>query len=201
MDKTGVNIILKKEVTLQLVQQVHPDAVIVATGAIPRTLDVPGIASKNVVQAVDVIAGGVKVGERVVVIGGRLVGIETADFLAERGKKVAIITLHRLGENGRKLNDDIYRTLRNRLIDHGVSIFANSPVVEISELGIWANDNGNLLFLEADTVVLAVGAVPEIRLFAQLKGIVPELYAIGDCVEPRDALAAIREGAEVARKI
>ncbi len=57
------------------------------------------------------------------------------------------------------------------------------------------------MFLRADNVVLAVGARSENRLVAELKGIVPEIYAVGDCVEPRDAMEAVREAAEVGRQI
>jgi len=61
----------------------------------------------------------------------------------------------------------------------------------------------DLLFLPADTVVLAVGFSPKRELFEKLRVIFPELeiHAIGDCVEPRDAMEAIREGAEVGRTI
>jgi len=201
LDKAGVNVILNKEVTPQLVNEIKPDAVVVATGATPGKLNVPGIDGNNVVQAVDVITGKAKVGNRVVVVGGRLIGMETADFLAEQGKKVSIVTLHRLGVNGRKLNDDIYRTMRDRLIARSIPVYPDCPVVEINSDGAWANDNGNIMLLKADTVVLAVGAVSERGLTDQLKDIAPEIYTIGDCVEPRDALAAIRDGAEVGRKI
>lgn len=57
------------------------------------------------------------------------------------------------------------------------------------------------LFLKADTVVIAAGAKPDNRLSQELEGVVPQVYSIGDCVEARDALVAIREGAEVGRLI
>ena len=58
-----------------------------------------------------------------------------------------------------------------------------------------------LVFLQADTVVMAVGAKSENQLAEELKGTVAEFHAIGDCVEPRDAMEAIREAAEVGRQI
>ena len=62
-------------------------------------------------------------------------------------------------------------------------------------------NNRELLFLEADTVVLAVGMVSNNKLAEELNGITSEVYSIGDCVEPRDAMCAIREGSEIARQI
>ncbi len=199
--KAGVSIKLNKEVTAELVRQIRPDAVVVATGATPRTPDIPGAAGKNVVQANDVITGKPKVGKSVVVIGGRLVGMEVADLLGEQGKTVSLVTLHHLGENGRPLQKDIYRTMRDRMIDHGVRIYPDSPALEIRDNGVYVANNRELLFLKADTVVLAVGAKPENKLAEEIRGVVPEVYAIGDCVEPRDALWAIREGAEIGRQI
>jgi hypothetical protein len=58
-----------------------------------------------------------------------------------------------------------------------------------------------MLFLKADTVVLATRSKAENELAEQLKGVVPELYAIGDCVEPRNSMDAIHEGFKVGREI
>ncbi len=95
----------------------------------------------------------------------------------------------------------MYRTLRDRLIANRVRIYPDSPAWEIRDNGVYANNNRELLFLPADTVVLAIGAKPENSLSKELEGVVPSLYSIGDCVEARDALEAIRDGAEVGRLI
>lgn len=201
LPEVGVKVTLNQEVTRQFLQEQKPDAVVVATGATSTTLKVPGANGENVVQAVDVHAGKASVGDRVVVIGGRLGGMEVADFLAEKGKKVSVVTKNRLGENGTPLERNIFVTLRDRLIERRVMIFAHSPVFEIRSNGVYVVYDNELLFLPADTVVMAVGARPESKLVADLQGIAPELYAIGDCVQARDAREAIHEGAEVGRKI
>ncbi len=201
LEKAGVKVILNKEVTAQVVKESGADAVVVATGAVPRALPCPGMDSRNVVQAVDVISGKARVGGEVVVIGGRLLGMEVADLLAEKGKKVSIVTLHKLGEDGRPVEAATYRALRDRLVARGVFIYPDSPAWEIRDNGVYVNHNRELLFLKADTVVIAIGARPENRLSQELEGIVPRVYSIGDCVEARDAMEAIREGAEVGRLI
>ncbi|MGB2854885.1 MAG: FAD-dependent oxidoreductase, partial [Dehalococcoidia bacterium] len=83
--KTGV------EVTPELVEVERPDAVIIATGSVHLIPEIPGMSTSKVVTAVDVLSGGVDTGERVVVIGGELVGCETADFLSQQGKKVTVV--------------------------------------------------------------------------------------------------------------
>ncbi len=201
LEKAGVNVTLNKEVPPQFVEEVKPDVVVVATGAAPRRLDVPGVDGKNVVQAVDVLAGKARVGDRVVMVGGRVRGIEVALLLAAEGKKVSLVTMKRLGENGVPLELSTYLTLRKRLIESGVYLYINSPVSEITDNGIYIEFGQELVFLEADTVILAVGATSESKLAEELKGGSVKVYIIGDCVEPRDAMEAIREGAEVGREI
>jgi len=73
--------------------------------------------------------------------------------------------------------------------------------LEIAEKGVYLAWEKEWEFISADTVVLAVGLKPEDKLLEQLRRISSEIYAIGDCVDPRTALEAINEGAEVARKI
>ena len=201
LEKAEVEVLLNQEVTADLVRQKKPDAVVVATGATPRGLNVPGADLQNVVQAVDVIQGKAKVGNEVVVVGGRFVGMETALHLAKQGKKVSLVTERELGQNDRFMERNIKLMLRDLLIEHGVYIYTHSPVQYITERGVVIATSRELTLLKADTVVLAVGAKSESKLVEEIKGVVPEVYAIGDCVEPRDAMEAIGEGAEIGRRI
>lgn len=190
----GVKIVLNKRVDLAFVKTEKPDAVIVTTGAKPIVPDMPGVHGPNVVQAIDVFLGKAKVGENVAVIGGRMVGMEVASYLCEKKKKVFLLTLKRLGENGKKLEKNIYCTLRDKMVKLGIQIFSHTSAIEIRPDGVFANDGGNIMWLPTDTVVLAVGYRPENRLVKELKGVVHEIYSAGDCNAPRDGLDATREG-------
>ena len=77
----------------------------------------------------------------------------------------------------------------------GVRIRTNSKVDEIVKGGV---KTGNEL-IQADSVVIATGQKPHNALSFSLKGKIPEVYTIGDCVKPRNMLHAIHEGARVAR--
>jgi len=200
LKKAQVNVVLNTDVTKEFVEREGSDAVIVATGATAYNLDVPGAHGKNVCQAVDVFQGSANLGRKVVVVGGNERGMEVAALLATQGKQVFLATRSQLGRN---VDASIYVILRDRLISRGVHIFPHSPVYEIRENGIYLVDTGHkqLMFLEADNIVLAVGSSPEDRLVNELKGVVAELYSIGDCHKPRNARDAINEGAEVGRKV
>ena len=198
VEKAGVEVRLNTEVDLEIVKRERPAAVVVATGAIPALPDVPGVDGDNVVQANDVITGKVRCGDRVVIVGGRYVGMEVADFLLNQGRKVSVVDLQSIGMD---LGITIYHGIMERLVNGGVCFYPNAPLYEVKKKGVYIEYNHELLFLEADTVVLAVGASPRKDIFEKLKGSVTELYAIGDCVEPRDAMSAIKDAANLGRRI
>jgi len=201
LEASGATVVLNQEITPAMVAELKPDAVVLATGATPIELNVPGIDGPNVVHAYDVLEGRATPGERVVVVGGRLVGMETALSLARQGRKVSIVTLKRLGENGKPMNPNIYLKLRDCLIDADVRFFPHSAVSEIKADGVSIIKENEVLFLKADTVVMAVGARPVDVLSDSIRKIVPEVHLIGDCVEVRKITDATNEGAEVGRMI
>jgi len=95
----------------------------------------------------------------------------------------------------------MYLSLRDKLIDNGVYLYPHARVREIMKNGVYIDFEQKVAFLKSDTVVLAVGAKAEDKLTKELAGIASEVYIIGDCAEPRDAMEAIRDGAEIGRKI
>ena len=198
--RAGVRVKLNSSFSPQRIIAARPDAVIVATGASPIILDIPGANRPNVTLATDVLESRYRTGESVVIVGGGLVGCETAEFLVEDGKKVTILEmLPRIGA-------DIGLTVRwgvlNRLRRVGVRMETNAQVAEITDTGVKARRDGDKYdFFEADTVVLAVGMKANRQVAESLKGKVAELYLVGDCVEPRRITQAIREGYDVGMKV
>ena len=197
--KLGVNIELAKEATVERIQAMKPDVVFIATGSKPIIPDASGIEKRNVLVAVDLLLGKREAGQSVIVIGGGLVGCETALHLAQKGKKVIIVeTLNDiLGDTFR-----INRTHLEKLLgDAKIKILTSIKVLEITDDGlIIANEHGEKM-LRADTVVLAVGFKAERSLLETLNGQIPQVYEVGDCVEPRKVINAIWEGFRKARLI
>jgi 2,4-dienoyl-CoA reductase-like NADH-dependent reductase (Old Yellow Enzyme family)/thioredoxin reductase len=191
----GVPVRINMEVTKEIVLEVKPDVVVVATGASPAELNVPGAAGRNVVQGHDVIAGRAPAEGRTVVVGGRFIGMEVAISLAEQGRQVSLVTQAGLGEDGIKLEPMTYRSLARRLVELGVPLYLNSRVIEITDKAVMMTLGEDVFSLPADTVILAVGMRPENRLAKELEGLVPALYTLGDCSKPKDAAAvAVRAG-------
>ncbi len=199
INKLGVKIELEKEATAESVSKFAPDVVIVATGASPATLDIPGANRRNVVSALKVLAEEAEVGQDVVVIGGGLVGCETADFLSERGKNVTVLEILEqvasdLGRTNRKM-------ILDRLIRADVKMVTKFKPMEITEKGVKGVSDSSTVLFPADTVIMAVGMKPNDKLAKALKGRVADLYVIGDSAKPCLIFDATYEGAHTGIKI
>jgi 2,4-dienoyl-CoA reductase-like NADH-dependent reductase (Old Yellow Enzyme family)/thioredoxin reductase len=197
--KLGVKIIPGEAVTPQLVEKIKPDVVFIATGSIPIVPENMIVKGDNIVTAHDVLSGAVSVGERVVVVGGGMVGVETAEFLAEKGKKVTILEM--LGRIGMDMVPMVITLLYRRLKKLGVLMLTNAKVEKITWKSVVYEKDGKKQTLEADSVVLAMGSKPNLGLMRALEGKVPELYAIGDAEKPSKVLKAIHDGYRIAREI
>jgi 2,4-dienoyl-CoA reductase-like NADH-dependent reductase (Old Yellow Enzyme family)/thioredoxin reductase len=201
--KLPVTIELGREANPATVVAFAPDVVIVATGSNPLIPDIPGLEenrASKVMTALEVLEGKKLMGEWVVVIGGELVGCETAEYLADKGKKV-IIT-----RRGDLMAVDVpgcTRTLLlRRLEEKGVILMPRVKYEEVTQAGLVISSGGSRkTLLRADTIILAAGSNPNEDLYLTLKGRVPECYRIGDCAKPRHILEAVEEGMDVASKI
>ena len=200
MEKLSVEVMLGNEVTAALVEQLKPDAVVLACGINNRVPQIPGVDRPNVVSYEDVLGEKAAVGNKVAVIGGELVGCETAEFLAERGKQV---TMMRRGQRmATRVLPAARPALLNRLRSKGVTMLTEVSYQEIDDKGmVLTTREGERKTVEADTVVLAAGASPNNELYRALEGEVEELYLIGDAVEPRSMLEAVAEAARVGRAL
>jgi 2-enoate reductase len=172
--------------------------VVVATGAAPVGLNVPGATGEHVVQGHDVIAGRAPVKGKAVVVGGRFIGMEVAIMLAEQGRQVSLVTQAGLGEDGIRLEPMTYRALARRLVELRVPLYLHSRVVEVTSKAVMMTLGDDIFPLPADTVILAVGMRPENKLARELEGLVPKLYTLGDCVKPKDAAAVAVQAGQLA---
>ncbi len=192
-----VDIELGRTATPTDIGRLSPEVLILATGVVPVVPDIPGIHEGVVAAAGDVLSGKVSVGERVLVIGGELVGCETAEFLANRGKKVTVL------RRGRLLATNEVRSVRERLLARldslGVATFTGVTYHEISKGGLrLTTADGNSRTILADSIVLAAGSRPNTELLEAFRGKAPIIHLIGDCVRPRNIMEAVADGHRIA---
>ncbi|MFQ5875679.1 MAG: FAD-dependent oxidoreductase, partial [Dehalococcoidia bacterium] len=193
--KLGVELRLGESFTADLLDEFKPDAVVLAAGVMPFVPQIPGVDGRQVLPATEVLAGA-KTEERVAIIGGELVGCETAAYLAEQGKRVTIL---RRGPNlATKVSPTVRGALLRGLEAKGVSILTGVEYEEITEAGVIVRTKeGERTLVEADTVVLAAGAKPNTELLTSVEGRVPQVFCVGDCVEPRGIREAMEDGYRV----
>ncbi len=192
LENAVVNIQRGVEVTADMVKKMKPDVIIVATGAKPFVPDISGIESNNVVYAIDVLNKEAKVGEVIVIIGGRWVSWETAYCLAKEGKQVDMVVRSALLPDESIFNK---YTMLDELPKYDVTIHLKWWPAEIRNNGvIIKNKEGNEKFLEADTVIVGTGFISDHSIYKSLEGLAEEVYEIGDSVSPGRIYDAVHEG-------
>jgi len=197
LEKSAVQIKPGIEVTPELLENEMPDAVILATGSMSLIPQIPGMSSNKVVTAVDALSGSADVGETIVIIGGELVGCETADFLSQRGKKVTVV--RRGPEMASKMFARNRHALLARLKEKGVTLITGVKKYEaITRDGLVIIDGQEKQrTIKAHTIVVAAGAIPNDQLAKVIERKVGEIHQAGDCVQPRRICDAIHDGARL----
>ncbi len=204
MRRLGVDVRLDTTATPELVLGLDPDTVVVATGSVPRALEVPGADAANVVQAWEVLAGTAAVGQRIVIV-SEDDGMETpsvADFLAAQGKHVEIV--HKWLMIGSRIERYTQGIVFYWLYKNGVVIHPSTRVRALTDRRVvtynsHTGEEGQID--DVDTVVLSLGSTGDDRLYQALKHKVKEIYLVGAAFAPRRLVEATQHGANVGRVI
>jgi 2,4-dienoyl-CoA reductase-like NADH-dependent reductase (Old Yellow Enzyme family)/thioredoxin reductase len=191
--KLGVEIRYNTEATIENLKALKPDHVILASGGVNKRPPIPGLAGdKRVVDPGDILTGKVWYGNKIVVVGGALVGTETAHFLAQELRDVSIVEMR-----SEIATDAVFpvKVDVNRFLDQrGVKKYVNSTVKEIVPEGVViVDENKNEKTLPCDQIVIAVGRDPYKPLEEGLKAAGLSYSVIGDANGHKEAGDAIRE--------
>jgi len=164
-----VNIKMNTEVTAELINEIKPDSVVIATGAKPRILPVPGIEKENVIEAIDLLLGRKKVGNDVTVIGGGLTGCEIAYDLASKGKKVRVVEMMDDILQVKVLSAANSNMLRELLAYHNVDVLTSTKLSSITPNGLKVLKDNVETEIATDSIVIAAGYIPTAPLADVLK--------------------------------
>jgi 2,4-dienoyl-CoA reductase-like NADH-dependent reductase (Old Yellow Enzyme family)/thioredoxin reductase len=195
--KMGVKIQTGSEATEAMIAQEKPEAVILAGGGEKILLEVPGIGLPHVCDAWQILSGQRPPGKQAVVIGGGLIGMETADFLSQKGTQVTIVEVLKRSPV-LKITSHGYM-LHNRLRNAQAKLVFNATVARIEEKTVAVLSEGvEEVLSPVDQVVVAVGLKPREGLKAFLKTSGIQHFVVGDAVNPRRIIEATDEGAKAA---
>ncbi len=221
ISRSSVEVRLGTAVTSKTAEEIGPDVIIAAMGSRPIRPPVPGIDGQNVFGAEEVYYDPDKVGRKVAILGGGLVGLELGVFLAQTEHDVTIIemlprtcaspddkeTSERFSAfGGMVVGDPLVHgiAIREYLIAHPeikMKILTSTKAVEINDAGIVVEGPEGVYTIEADTVVYAAGQKPLSEEAEALGGCAPEFYMLGDCVTPKNIFAATQAAYTIARDI
>jgi 2,4-dienoyl-CoA reductase-like NADH-dependent reductase (Old Yellow Enzyme family)/thioredoxin reductase len=204
MTKLGVEVLLGRKATVDLIRSVTPDLVILATGSRPLFPKIEGVKQVRVAYAFEILGKKIQIGHEAVIIGGGGVGLETADFLASRGKKVTVI--EQLMEVGRDLEGSTKKALMARLARKQVVILTGATIDRVGTGTLCLRWNGSKKEINLEEpLIIATGAQANLDLYESLKKTEAmrniDTYVIGDSASPRLLREAISEGYETSQNI
>ncbi len=202
IQRLGIDIRYDTELSLELIREVKPDMVVLATGSMPEMPLIKGLfqTRMELLTCVDVMEGETVPGKKVIVLGGGMTGLITADFLATKGKEVVVLNRKKSFAEEMSSNDRFY--LRERLKAGKVALFKNVRIQSFSENGVLFTVNDEEVALhDYDMVVISEkhDAIRDSRKLEK-KANIP-FYFIGDAKEPRHLMYCISEAEEIARSV
>lgn len=200
LDSLNIEIRYNSKLSEELIREINPDKVILATGSMPDMPVIKGLfqTKMDLVTNVDVISGKEKIGEQVIVLGGGMTGLITADFIADKGKKVVVLNRKKSFAEEMSSNDRYY--LRERLKKESVVLYKNVVIKKFTNDGVvFKSNKENLSLTGFDSVVISEKHSP-IRNAKKLeKKSTAEFHFIGDAKSPRHLMYCISEAEELAK--
>lgn len=190
---------LNQRITVDTLEKLNPDVVVIATGAKPIIPDIIGSRLPHVLTALSVLHHPEKCKENVVIIGGGLIGLETSLFLSTFGKKITVLEmLERAGADiGRHSRWEILQ----RVEKAGIKIETATKALEITDKAVIALKVIERVNYTTETVVIATGLVPDKSLQQAISSGKWEVHIIGDCVSPQKIFEAVQDGYRTGVKI
>ncbi len=196
----GVVLRLGETATPDSVLALAPDAVIVAVGASSFTPPIPGVDGQNVRDAWQVLAGAQDVSGRVAIVGGGVVGCETAEHLGALGYDVSIVEMQ--GQIAMGLSTTVLPTMLENYRRFGVKQHTRHKVLEIRTGQVICTDqDGRVVEIPCDTVVLASGSRPVTFRTEGLTNRGIEVVMVGDCRDVADISHATKTAYDAANAL
>ncbi len=195
---SGAEICLNTKVTRQIVLEEKPDVLVIAIGADPFLPPIPGIDDSKVIQAPEAEEHPEKLGNRIVILGGGLVGCEAAINLKKLGKQVSIVEM----QSGLALEVNEFHRMALEQQLKGIPAYLNTSASCVDSSGLsCVGPNKEKIQLEADQIICAAGLRPRRAEVNELINLTPEYFVVGDCKTPRQITQAMFEAYYAMRDI
>ena len=203
LEKNHVQIHLNTEMTLEQIETMQADEIVVATGAKANIPPIEGITQDNVLTGVEALGQRKSIGEKVIVIGGGQVGCEIAIWLKDQGKDVKVVEFapQLMSGMGKPFEANTLQII-DTLAYKDIEVLLNSACKKVSGNKVLINTPDGEKELEADTVILSVGFRPDTKFFHSIDSEIPKnVWCLGDAKQPSNIMYAIADGNAVGRAI
>ena len=186
----NIFVVLNTEVTPEMVAEIDPDSTIVAVGARQIVPPIPGV--EKATMAFDVFGNEDKVGKKVVIIGGGDIGCELSIHLSERGHDCTVVELTHFQAGNAELS--IRMSILQFMEKDNVTTLLDTKATEITDEGVWVENEAGRTLLPADTVIVCVGTTPLTEERDKFRHVTYEVINIGDCKKASNMQHAIETG-------
>ena len=192
VSESGVRVLLNTEATDELVEELSPDSIIVATGSEPIVpLSIKGIERAYHATKAYFDPGTVR-GDNIVMIGGGLVGIEASLHLTNIGKNITVLEM--LDDYALDASAGYKRGLEVQVSERGLTIITGAKCKEVTDSGVIYEKDGEERIVPCDTALYAVGMKQNDELYFTLYDKAPSVMQIGDCKKVGKVDGAVHTG-------
>ena len=186
----NIFVVINTEATPEMISDINPDATIVAVGAKQIVPPIPGI--EKATMAFDVFGNEDKVGKKVVIIGGGDIGCELSIHLSERGHDCTVVELTHFQAGNAELS--IRMSILQFMEKDNVTTLLDTKATEITDEGVWVENEEGRKLLPADTVIVCVGTTPLREERDSFRNVSFDVINIGDCKKASNMQHAIETG-------
>ncbi|MHB8064042.1 MAG: oxidoreductase [Ruminiclostridium sp.] len=195
LKKQGADVRLNTPGTAEAIKALNPYAVILATGSLPvMPASIEGIKGGNVYQPFEILSGEKEIaGEKVVIVGSGLTGLETAEYLAAKGKKVSVFEMQ--DKIGSGAYHQVLKDMNAALKKYDVDMHPSHRLVSIqSDAAVFETGDGKTVSTPCDAVVMSLGVRSNNPLEKEVSAFCDKVFVIGDANKTARIAHAVKAG-------
>ena len=192
VEASGADVRLNTEATPELIESLKPDALLLAVGARPVVPPIPGIGSEKVKGLEALHRADPDLGQRIAVLGGGLVGSESAVWLSMLGRDVTVVEIK--DDYASEANEMHKIALEHEFKRYGIRTLLRTAALAVTEEGLLCSGPDGEFTVPCDSVLLAAGMRADWETVEKLRWSAPWYWAVGDCVRAGQVVNATEQG-------
>lgn len=188
--RRNIVVMMNTLATREMIEELDPDAVIVAVGAEQIVPPIPGV--EKAVMSFDVFGNEDKIGHKVLIVGGGDIGVELGIHLNQLGHESTIVEMgHYIAPRAQLTERISYLEVMKQ---ENVVTMVDTSCIEITDNGAYVETPEGKQFIEADSVIICVGTKALVEEREKFKDVAFDVISVGDCVKASSIVHAVHTG-------